>query len=53
MSKPFDIPSFHESIKCDYEAKLISLEDAALEFYRGNHTPFVDLKYTKKQLGIS
>ena len=52
MKKPFDIPSFHESIKRDYEAGLISLEGAALEFFRGNHTVSVDTEYTKKQLGI-
>jgi hypothetical protein len=50
--KAFDIPSFHGSIKRDYEANLISLKDAALEFYRGNHTFHVDLEYTKRQLGI-
>ncbi|SHH69712.1 hypothetical protein SAMN05444147_11679 [Pectobacterium carotovorum] len=51
-NKPFDIPSFHESVKKDFEAGLITLEEAAIEFYKGNWTHFVDIEYTKKILGI-
>jgi len=48
----FNIPAFHESVKREYEAGLITLEEAATEFYKGNWTPFLDIEYTKKQLGI-
>jgi hypothetical protein len=51
-NKSFDIPSFHESIKRDFEAGLITLEEAAIEFYKGNWTFSIDIEYTKKQLGI-
>ncbi|WP_189389350.1 hypothetical protein [Buttiauxella sp. B2] len=51
-NKAFDIPTFHESVKIEYEAGLITLKQAAIEFYKGNWTPFVDLEYTKKKLGI-
>ena len=34
--KPFDIASFHESVKRDYDTGLITLEQAAIEFYKGN-----------------
>lgn len=50
MEKPFDIPNFHGSIKRDYEAKLITIEQAAEEFYQANYTSFIDLEYTRKQL---
>ena len=53
MTKPFNILGFHESIKRDYDAKLITLKEAALEFHNANYTFYVDLEYTKKQLGIS
>jgi len=53
MRKPFDIPSFHEAVKQDYEAKLITLEEAALEFYLGNWTCCIDMEYTKRKLGIA
>lgn len=51
-NKAFDIPSFHESVKRDFETGLITLEAAAIEFYKGNWTHFVDIEYTKKQLGL-
>ncbi|HCD7498954.1 TPA: hypothetical protein ND465_003994 [Enterobacter hormaechei] len=51
-NKTFDIPSIHQSVKSDFEAGLITLEQAATEFYKGNWTAFVDIEYTKKQLGI-
>ncbi|EOX7343085.1 MULTISPECIES: hypothetical protein [Citrobacter] len=51
-NKIFNIPGFHESVKRDFEAGLITLEQAAIEFYRGNWTAFVDIDYAKKQLGI-
>ncbi|ELW2866013.1 hypothetical protein QMI71_004408 [Salmonella enterica] len=51
-NKAFNIPGFHESIKRDFEAGLITLEKAAIEFYKGNWTSFIDIEYTKKQLGI-
>jgi len=50
--KTFNIPGFHESVKRDFEAGLITLEQAATEFYKGNWTPFLDIEYAKKQLGI-
>lgn len=50
--KAFDIPGFHESMKKEYEAGLISLEEAAIEFYKANWTHFIDMDYTKKKLGI-
>ncbi|HFV5779047.1 TPA: hypothetical protein ACH9UB_003914 [Escherichia coli] len=46
------ILGFHESVKRDFEAGLITLEQAATEFYKGNWTAFVDTDYAKKQLGI-
>lgn len=52
VKKVFDIPSFSESIKKDFEAGLLTLEEAAIEFYKNNNTFFVDIEYTKKQLGI-
>lgn len=50
--KALNIPGFHESVKRDFEAGLITLEQAAIEFYKGNWTAFVDTDYAKKQLGI-
>ncbi|HIC2886850.1 TPA: hypothetical protein ACW0T4_003529 [Morganella morganii] len=52
IKKSFNIPSFSESIKRDFEAGLLTLEEAAIEFYKNNNTFFIDIKYTKKQLGI-
>jgi len=49
----YDIPTFHESLKRDYEAGLITIEQAALECFHGGHTNFVDMPYTKRKLGIS
>lgn len=51
-NEPFNIPGFHESVKMDFEAGLLTLEEAAIEFYKSNHTFFIDIEYTKKQLGI-
>ncbi|MCS8554267.1 hypothetical protein N0B36_22750 [Citrobacter sp. XY323] len=51
-NKAFDIPCFHESVKKEFESGLITLKQAATEFYKGNWTPFIDMEYTKKQLGI-
>lgn len=50
--KAFDIPTFHESVKRDYEAGLITLEEAAIEFNKGNWTHYIDIEYTKKKLGL-
>ena len=50
--KPFDIPNFDQSVKRDFEAGLITLEEASIEFYKGNRTEFIDIEYTKKQLGL-
>lgn len=52
IKKSFNIPSFSESIKRDFEAGLLTLEEAAIEFYKNNNTFFIDIEYTKKQLGI-
>ncbi|MEM8262990.1 hypothetical protein Q4S26_02565, partial [Morganella morganii] len=52
VKKPFDIPSFSESVKKDFEAGLITLKEAAIEFYKNNNTFYVDIEYTKKKLGI-
>lgn len=51
-NKAFDIPGFHESVKMEYEAGLITLEEAAIEFYKGNWTHSIDIEYTKIKLGI-
>lgn len=51
-SKALGIPSFHESVRRDFETGLITLEEAAAEFHKGNWTGFVDIEYTKKQLGL-
>ena len=51
-NKILNIPGFHESVKRDFEAGLITLEQAAIEFYKSNWTAFVDIDYAKKQLGI-
>lgn len=51
-NKIFKIPGFHESVKRDFEAGLITLEQAAIEFYKGHWTAFVDTDYAKKHLGI-
>lgn len=51
-NKEFDIPGIHESVKNEYEAGLITLEEAAIKFYKTNWTPYIDLEYTKKKLGI-
>ncbi|MDL0864675.1 hypothetical protein PTC81_06985 [Yersinia pestis] len=50
--KPFDVANFHKSVKRDFEADLITLEQAAIEFYKGNWTSYIDMEYTKKQLGV-
>ncbi|CNK26363.1 Uncharacterised protein [Yersinia aldovae] len=50
--KAFDIPSFHESVKIEFEAGLITLEEAAIEFYKANWTHYIDMEYTKKKLGL-
>ncbi|MDI3440226.1 hypothetical protein QLG07_12215 [Erwinia sp. V90_4] len=50
--KPFIIPGFLESVKNDFEAGLITLDDAATEFYKANWTAFKSIEYTKKMLGI-
>ena len=48
----FDIPGFHESVKRDFDAGLITLEEAAREFCKANWTPYINMAYTKKHLGI-
>lgn len=48
----FNIPSIHESVKRDFETGLMTLEQAAIEFYNANYTHYVDVEYTKKQLCI-
>ena len=50
--KPFDVAIFHESVKMDFETGLITLEQAAIEFHKGNWTPFIDIEYAKKKLGV-
>lgn len=50
--KPFHIPGFHESVKREFEEGLITLEEAAIEFYKANWTFYVDIEYTKKHLGL-
>ena len=52
IKKAFNIPSFSESVKKDFEAGLLTLEDAAIEFYKANYTFYIDFEYTKKQLQI-
>lgn len=51
--KPFDIPSLKESVKSDYENGLISLRQAAIEFYKASYTNFIDVKYARKALGLT
>lgn len=50
--KVFNIPSFHESVKRDFEAGVVTLEQAAIEFHKNNWTPFVDIEYTKNKIGL-
>lgn len=50
--EPFDIPGFDESLRRDLQSGSITLEDAAREYYRANHTFSVDLEYTKKTIGL-
>ncbi|HEC8324799.1 TPA: hypothetical protein RG501_RS13200 [Providencia rettgeri] len=50
--KVFDIPSLHESLKRDFETGVITLQEAAIEFFKCNWTPFVDIEYTKEKLGL-
>ena len=50
--KAFDIPGFHESVKKEFEAGEITLREAAIEFYNGGWTHYIDIEYTKKKLGI-
>ncbi|ENU4835420.1 hypothetical protein ACFH4J_003404 [Escherichia coli] len=52
QKKAFDITGFHDSVKNEFEAGKITLEEAAREFYEANWTPFIDMEYTKKNLGI-
>lgn len=52
IKKTFDIPSFSESVKRDFEEGLLTLEEAAIAFYKNNNTFFIDIEYTKKQFGI-
>lgn len=51
--KAFNIPSFSDSIKRDFENGDITLEQAAQEFYQANYTFYVDMDYTKKKLGLA
>jgi hypothetical protein len=50
--KSFDIPGFHESVKRDFEAGEIDINQAAVQFYRNGWTFYVDIEYTKEKLGI-
>ncbi len=50
--KAFDIPGFHESVKMEFDEGLITLEEAAIEFYKANWTHYIDIEYTKKKLGL-
>ena len=50
---PFDIPSFDESIRRDFLSGVITLEEAAREYDRANHTHYFDLEYTKRKLGFN
>lgn len=52
MEKAFDIPTLDESIKRNYEAGLLTLEEATRDFYRANWSFTVDIEYTKRKLGI-
>lgn len=52
-SKAFNIPSFSDAIKRDFDNGDITLEQAAQEFYQANHTFYVDIEYTKKKLGLA
>ncbi|MGR5465223.1 hypothetical protein ACPV5G_19990 [Photobacterium damselae] len=48
----FNILGFHASVRKDFEAGLITLQQAAVEFYRANWTPYLDIEYTMQQLEI-
>jgi len=52
MTKAFDIPALDESLKRDFNNGLISIKEAAKEFYRANWSMTVDIEYTKKKLGV-
>lgn len=49
-TKPFDVPSFRESMQRAYESGEISLENAAIEFHNAGYTTSVDIEYARNRL---
>lgn len=48
----FNIPNIKESLKIDYLAGNISIEQCAKELHEANLLPYVDIDLTKKLLSI-
>jgi hypothetical protein len=53
MAKAFNIPGFHESVKRDFDAGVITLEEAAKEFFVGGWTTYINIEYAKEKLGVA
>ena len=49
----FNIPSIHTSLKNDYDAGILTLQEVAEEFHKAGHTNFVDIDYAKRKMGNS
>ena len=50
--KSYNIPNIKESLKIDYFAGNISIEQCAEELHEANLLPYVDTDLTKKLLNI-
>lgn len=50
---PFDIPSYKDSLKADFEKGLLSVEQVALELHKGGYKNYVCVDFAKKVLGLS
>lgn len=50
--KNYNIPNIKESLKIDYLAGNISIEQCAEELHEANLLPYVDIDLTKKLLNI-
>lgn len=48
--KPYDIPIVGESLALDIVSGRMTMEQAAEELSRYNHTPYVDLNRTQQML---
>lgn len=48
--KPYDTPIIGESLALDIVSGRMTMKQAAEELSRYNHTPYVDLNWTKQML---